>query len=514
MAIYHCSIKIISRGSGRSVIAAAAYRSGDKLYDEETGLTHDYTHKSGVVYDEIVLPDNAPAEYSDRMTLWTDVQKVERRSDARLAREIEVALPKELTRKDQIECVRAYIKDNFTGAGMIADWALHDKRDGNPHAHILLTVRGFNEKREWDVKKKSVLANSRDEQGRPIYDPDKPSYDPKRKEETAQYRIPQLDANGKQKYRDRPGKGREMLWERVDVPANNWNARANAEKWRASWAEHCNVYLEPEIRIDHRSYERREIDREPTIHEGFAARRMEKEGKISERMEINREIRERNTIRDKIKQLARELTSAMTRKARELYERFRRLRGSIGPARKAGGAGGPDGGPAGRDGSSGEREFELERTTGRIAELERTVSESKHTVAETGRELEATDRELEATDRELEAASQRVRELRELKKRKERELDERLRNLQARRAAGHDGGAAGREPSAERRELAAAADDIRKFIADIDAKEQSARAVARNSELERQKRELEQQRLAAERSRKAKKRSRDHDHER
>lgn len=149
MSIYHCSIKIISRAGGRSAVASAAYRSGEKLYNDETGLTHDFTNKGGVIMSEIMLPENAPERFLDRECLWNEVQKIEKRSDAQFAREVEVAFPVEMSRTEQIECVRNYINDNFVSQGMIADWALHDKGDGNPHAHIMLTMRGIDEHEEW-----------------------------------------------------------------------------------------------------------------------------------------------------------------------------------------------------------------------------------------------------------------------------------------------------------------------------------------------------------------------------
>ena len=90
--------------------------------------------------NEIILPVNAPERYQDREILWNEVQKIEKRSDAQFAREIEVALPVEMNRVEQIECVRAFVNENFVSQGMIADWALHDKRRWNPHAHILLTM--------------------------------------------------------------------------------------------------------------------------------------------------------------------------------------------------------------------------------------------------------------------------------------------------------------------------------------------------------------------------------------
>ena len=145
MSIYHCSIKIISRAGGRSAVASAAYRSGEKLYNDETGIVHDFTIKGGVIMNEIILPTNAPARYGNREILWNEVQQIEKRSDAQFAREIEVALPTEMNREQQISCIRDYINDNFIDKGMIADWALHDKEDGNPHAHIMLTLRGIDE---------------------------------------------------------------------------------------------------------------------------------------------------------------------------------------------------------------------------------------------------------------------------------------------------------------------------------------------------------------------------------
>ena len=319
MSIYHCSIKIISRASGRSAVASAAYRSGEKLLNDETGIVHDFTAKGGVVMSEILLPEHAPLKYQDRQTLWNEVQKTEKRSDAQLAREVEVAFPTEMSRDQQIECVRAYIQENFVSNGMIADWALHDKGDGNPHAHIMLTVRGFDEQKRWQQKTKSVFANVRDENGKAIYDPKLPSYDPKDREKTSQYRIPVLDENGIQKTRIRKGKGTEYLWEKINIPANDWNDRENAERWRASWAKHCNRYLDLKKQIDHRSYARQGLDKEPTIHEGITARNMEKEGRTSERCQTNREVRERNSIREQIRKLAADITSMIMEKARELY---------------------------------------------------------------------------------------------------------------------------------------------------------------------------------------------------
>ena len=168
MAIYHCSIKIIGRSKGKSVIAAAAYRAGEKLYDRETGLIHDFTRKGGVVHREILLPDHAPKEYLDRQTLWESVTKVEKKSNAQFAREIELALPVEFSRELQLEVIREYVQTNFVSEGMCADIAIHDKKNGNPHAHILLTTRPMKADDTWGAKEKRSMPEMKMETASPL----------------------------------------------------------------------------------------------------------------------------------------------------------------------------------------------------------------------------------------------------------------------------------------------------------------------------------------------------------
>ena len=148
----HIPVSIIKRSEGRSAVAAAAYRSGTKLTNEWDGLTHDYTRKGGVVHAEIMLPAHAPPEFADRSTLWNSVEQIEKARDSQLAREIEAALPRELSREQQLALVRAYVKDNFVDKGMCADFAIHDKGTGNPHVHIMLTVRPLKENGAWGAK--------------------------------------------------------------------------------------------------------------------------------------------------------------------------------------------------------------------------------------------------------------------------------------------------------------------------------------------------------------------------
>ena len=246
-------------------MAAAAYRSGEKLVNEWDGMTHDYTRKGGVVHTEIILPAHAPPEFQDRSTLWNAVEQIEKSSTAQLAREIEVALPVELSRAEQLALVRAFVKENFVDAGMCADFAIHDKGTGNPHAHILLTIRPIKENGEWGAK------------CRKVYD---------------------LDGQGQ---RIPDGKGG---WKNHREDTTDWNRRENAEKWRAAWAAYTNRALEaagrPE-RIDHRSYKRQSVDKIPTVHMGPAASQMERRGIQIEKGNINREIAADNKLLKEIK---------------------------------------------------------------------------------------------------------------------------------------------------------------------------------------------------------------------
>ncbi|MBQ7299399.1 MAG: MobA/MobL family protein [Clostridia bacterium] len=268
-AIYHCSIQIISRSKGRSAVGAAAYRSGEKLINTWDGVTHDYTNKGGVVHKEIFLPSHAPPEYAERTVLWNAVEQIEKNKHAQLAREINVALPVELSRGAQIDLVRDYCKKNFVDAGMCADIAIHDNGTGNPHAHILLTMRPFKEDGSWDDKQRKVYC--RDENGSRIYDP-----------VTRQYAC-------------------------ESIATTDWNRRGKAEVWRSSWAELCNGYLariSEDISLDHRSYARQSIQDKPTIHLGPSVTEMERRGIRTEKGDYNRRIIEENKNHRKAEKLS------------------------------------------------------------------------------------------------------------------------------------------------------------------------------------------------------------------
>ena len=260
IAIYHWNIGIVSRGKGKSAVAAAAYRSGEKLTNEWDGMTHDYTRKGGVVHTEIMLPPHAPPSFSDRSTLWNSVELYEKAGNAQLAREIDAALPIELSREEQIRLVREYCSSQFVSRGMCVDFAIHDTDKGNPHCHIMLTMRPLDERGTWTAKSKK-------------------EYD--------------LDENGE---RIRLPSGRYKT-HKVDL--TGWNDKDNTLFWRKAWADFTNDFLErngsPE-RIDHRSNAERGIDEIPTVHMGVAACQMEKKGIATEKGELNRSIQKTNRL--------------------------------------------------------------------------------------------------------------------------------------------------------------------------------------------------------------------------
>lgn len=255
-----------------SAVGASAYRSGEILKNEYDGITHDFTRKRGIVHTEILLPPHAPPDFADRSTLWNSVEKIEKSKNSQLAREIEVALPTELDREQQIQLVREYVQKNFVSVGMCADIAIHDKKTGNPHAHIMLTMRPLEQSGEWGAKSKKEYI---------------------------------LDKNG-QRITLKNG---SFKTRKVDL--TDWNDKDKAEVWRQAWADVTNKYLaEQNIpqRIDHRSYERQGIEQIPTVHMGVAATQMERKGIVTEKGEKNRLIREQNRLLKEVKRRIAELS--------------------------------------------------------------------------------------------------------------------------------------------------------------------------------------------------------------
>lgn len=306
MAIFHLSVKIISRSKGQSAIASAAYRSGDKLHDERYDENQDYTNKRFIEHSEIQLPENAPQKYLDRATLWNSVEKAEKAKNAQLAREVELALPRELSAEQRIKLVHDYVQKNFVNQGMIADWSIHNpqpdkdnpNKPANPHAHIMLTMRSLRSNGSWAPKQKSTYVLDKNGQ-----------------------KVPAIDSKtGKQKIGAR---GRKM-WKRTTVAYNHWNDPQNVEKWREAWSKEVNQYLAPEKRIDHRSYKRQGKEQIPTIHEGYIARKMERESTgSSERVSFNQIVKyineELKSLREQIKGIIRDVRKL--EKGRDTNER-------------------------------------------------------------------------------------------------------------------------------------------------------------------------------------------------
>lgn len=239
MAIYHLHVKVIGRKAGSSAVASAAYRSASRMRDERLGRVQDFSGKRGVVHSEVLLPDGAPEVWSDRERLWNDVEAFEVRKDAQLAREVEFAIPREMTQAQGIELARDFVQAEFVDHGMIADlnvhWDIGEDGMPKPHAHVMLTMREVDE-----------------------------------------------DGFG-QKVRD-------------------WNRTQMLERWRERWAEHVNerlAELDIDARIDHRSLEAQGIGLEPQTQIGAPAQRIEREGieadacvadTAADRAEMHREI--------------------------------------------------------------------------------------------------------------------------------------------------------------------------------------------------------------------------------
>ena len=318
MAIYHLEAKVISRGAGRSAVAAAAYMSCSQILNDYDGVQHDYTRKQGLVWQQIFLPEYAPAEWSDRGTLWNAVEENEKTKDSRLAREFVVALPIEMGKAEWERLLTEFIKDNFVSDGMCADVCIHDTDGHNPHAHIMVTVRPLAENGQWQYKTEKEYLCVRDGEemgftGAEFKEAQKEGW-----EKQYQYKV------GRKKEYMAPSAAEAAGYERVSKTpkstrfgrqnpvAARWNSDEQLVLWRSAWADVTNRYLEragAEARIDHRSHADRGIPEQPTIHEGVTARAMEQQGFIADRCELNRQIKADN-------KLLRELRSAFEKIAK------------------------------------------------------------------------------------------------------------------------------------------------------------------------------------------------------
>lgn len=248
MAIFHMSFSNISAGKGRSAIASAAYRSGEKLFDDKEG--QHYFYARSVMPDSFILtPKNAPVWASDREKLWNEVERKDRRANSRYAKEFNVALPVELSADEQKELLIKYVQENFVDKGMVADVAIHRDHADNPHAHVMLTNRPFNPDGTWGIKSKKQYIL--DENGNKTY-------------------------TGTSKY----PKSRKILM--VD-----WDKKEKIIEWRHNWTASVNQVLEQKNipdRISEKSFIEQGIDDTPTQHEGINSKRYE-------RKEFNQQVK-------------------------------------------------------------------------------------------------------------------------------------------------------------------------------------------------------------------------------
>lgn len=312
-------------------MAASAYLSCSRLYNDYDGIQHDYTKKQGLVWQQVFLPEYAPQEWKDREQLWNAVEEVETAKDSRLAREFVVALPIELSRQEQIELLHEFIREQFVSDGMCADAAIHDTDGHNPHAHILLTVRPLDEQGKWQYKteKEYLCMKNGEERGftaaefKAAQNEGWEKQYPYKVGKKKVYMTPSAaEAQGLVRADKHP---KSTRYGRQNSISERWNSEEQLAAWRAAWADVSNRYLERagrEERIDHRSNAARGIDEIPTIHEGVTAQALERKGIISDRCEINRQIREQNklirAIRDEITKLKNTIMTSVPALAKAL----------------------------------------------------------------------------------------------------------------------------------------------------------------------------------------------------
>lgn len=267
MACPHFEVSI-NTGPKSSAVATAAYNSASVLFCERQQVNKNYKYKSDeIFFSEVLLPTNAPAEFNDREVLWNSVEMNEKQSNAQYCRVIKAAIPREVKQDEYINYIREFCNETFVSKGMCCDYAIHDKGDGNPHVHILLTMRALDEDGNWlaKCKKEYIL----DKDGNKTY-----------------------YANGEAKSRK--------------VYTTDWDNKGNVEKWRHSWEVISNKYLElsgSDDRLDLRSYERQGINKLPTEHLGPAASALEKKGVETDVGNINRAISAFNEAIEKIAEL-------------------------------------------------------------------------------------------------------------------------------------------------------------------------------------------------------------------
>lgn len=338
MAIYHLEAKVISRGAGRSAVAASAYMSCSEILNDYDGVQHDYTRKQGLIWEQIFLPDNAPKEWHDRSTLWNTVESNEKTKDSRLAREFVVALPIELNLAQQKLLLIEYIQANFVTDGMCADVCIHDTDGHNPHAHIMLTVRPLNENGTWQYKTEKEYLCIKDGEEKGFTAIEFKAMQADGWEKQYQYNV------GKKKVymtaSEATKQGLERLnkypkstkFGRQNPITERWNSEEQLLLWRKNWADTANLHLEKancNDRIDHRSHKERGIDEQSTIHEGIFSKRLKNIGIISDRAELNRQIKADNALIRTLKAEVKRILKTVKDTVPQIAEAMEKIRQSL-----------------------------------------------------------------------------------------------------------------------------------------------------------------------------------------
>ena len=329
MAIYHLEAKVVSRGTGRSAVAASAYLSCTNILNDYDGVRHD-----------VFLPEFAPPEWKDRGVLWNAVEENEKTKDSRLAREFVPALPIELTPAQWQELLIDFIQNSFVAEGMCADVAIHDPHPPghNPHAHIMVTVRPLNGDGTWQYKTEKEYLCVRNGEERGFTAAEFKAAQADGWEKQYSYKV------GRKKVYMPPSEAEKHGYERANKHpkstkfgrqnpiAERWNSEEQLVEWRKAWADVTNRYLElygHDERIDHRSHADRGLTEQPTIHEGVVARALEKKGIISDRCEINRQIKADNALLRELKATVKKLMQTVKNSVPAIAEAMEKLRGSM-----------------------------------------------------------------------------------------------------------------------------------------------------------------------------------------
>ena len=323
MNYFHLEAKVVSRGAGRSAIAAAAYASCSRLYNDYDGLTHDYTRKHGCLYSEVFLPQYAPEEWKDRQLLWEAVESVEKTKDSRLARELVVALPSELSLDDWKGMLERFVREQGIDLGMCADVNIHDPYPPghNPHSHILFTMRPLDENGKWQAKTQKEYLCKRGGEERGF------TADEFKTAKTQGWEKQYMYQFGEKKEYLTPSEAEKIercirtsktpkstRYGRQNPLTERWNSEEQIFAWRKSWEIIINEEQERHgitDRVDCRSHAARGLTEQPTVHEGYHARKLESMGIVSDRCELNRQIRADNKLLRELKKQVQKLMKAV-----------------------------------------------------------------------------------------------------------------------------------------------------------------------------------------------------------